>query len=149
MFKLVTIIVFVSLLTGCHSSRMASSYRQLDFDAFTILVPSSWEKVRLRGIDSYVGGIKTGTKDTFHFDLGMYSNTLSGRNSHVTWEEIDGYPVKMVRPKKGTAGITGIYIDSLSGEGLNRNRFNLYGKNISTGNQKAFWKAVRTLQFIK
>ena len=149
MIKLISTIVLFSLVVGCKSSKLVSTFKQLDFGAFTIQAPSSWEKVTKRGIDSYVGAIKIDSQDTLHFDLGMYSNTLSSQNQSVTWEEIDGFEVKIVSPKSGTKGITGVYIDSLSGKGLNRNHFNLYGRNITLMNRKEFLRSIRTLKFKK
>ena len=150
MFKPLITIILLSFVAGCKSSKPESTYKQLDFVAFTIQVPSGWEKIARRGIDSYAGAIKIDLKDTLHFDLGMYSNTLSNQNnSSTTWEEIDGFEAKIVRPKNGSKGIIGVYIDSLSGKGLNRNRFNLYGRNLSRTNQKEFLRSISTLKFKK
>jgi hypothetical protein len=107
----------------------------------------SWEKVTLRGIDSRVGGIRIDAKDTVYFDMGRYSNNLSGEGSQTTVEVIDGYEAKIVSPRNSANGITGVYIDSLFGESLNRTKFNLYGRDLSSGNQDEFLKAIRTLKF--
>ncbi|WP_143165060.1 hypothetical protein [Chryseolinea serpens] len=48
----------------------------LDFGQFTITVPATWDPVKVRGIDSYVGLIALGEEDTINFDLGWYSNAL-------------------------------------------------------------------------
>ncbi|MGN6801331.1 MAG: hypothetical protein ACTHJN_05470 [Ginsengibacter sp.] len=40
-------------------------------------MPSSWKKITLRGIDSYVGGIQIDSVERVNFDLGLYSNDLS------------------------------------------------------------------------
>jgi hypothetical protein len=49
----------------------------LDFGQFTIMVPATWDPVKARGIDSYVGLIALGDEDTLNFDLGWYSNELN------------------------------------------------------------------------
>ncbi|MEQ8240753.1 MAG: hypothetical protein RIA69_16155 [Cyclobacteriaceae bacterium] len=50
--------------------------KTLDFIQFTIEVPNNWDKVKQRGIDSFVGQIAIDETDTVHFDLGWYSNDL-------------------------------------------------------------------------
>lgn len=48
----------------------------MDFGEFTIDVPSTWQTVRTKGIDSYVGLMTLDHGDTVSFDLGSYSNSL-------------------------------------------------------------------------
>lgn len=44
-------------------------------------------------------------------------------------------------------GITGIYIDSLWESGSDIDKFNLYGNNLKTENEKIFLQAIKTLKF--
>ncbi|WPY97661.1 hypothetical protein [Christiangramia sp. OXR-203] len=53
-----------------------SNYRILDFGQFKITVPKNWNKFNEKGLDSYIGGIITDTKDTLKFDLGRHSQDL-------------------------------------------------------------------------
>jgi hypothetical protein len=150
MFKSLVAGFFVVLICGCHSSKPVTSSKELDFVPFTISVPSTWERLDRRGIDSYIGGIIMDDRDTAFFDLGMYSWSLpEENNSTVTRETIDGYNAKVLIATNGAKGITGIYIDSVSGEGQNRDRFNLYGRNLSTRNRDLLITAARTLKFKK
>ncbi len=67
------------------------------------------------------------------------------RKTKVVWDTIDGYRTKIVYPIKSGLGITGAYIDSLG----NKNRFNLYGTNLKSDNEKDLLKVIKTLKFHK
>lgn len=60
------------ILQSCsnHETKM------IDFENFQITIPKYWEKIRLEGIDSNVGGFVTENNDTIIFDYGSYSNPL-------------------------------------------------------------------------
>ncbi len=58
--------------------------------AFSFEAPEGIRKVRLQGIDSFVGGYVS-DQFTIGFDYGYYSNSLQGVAS---WEKIDGRPSK-------------------------------------------------------
>lgn len=75
MTKLVTAIVIIGLL-ACNQQTSKGETKVLDFGAFTIDVPMSWEQVEKTGVDSYVGAIVLEYGDTLNFDLGWYSNKL-------------------------------------------------------------------------
>lgn len=71
-----TVIIGI-LLTSCNQPRQWNETKTLDFGAFTIETPTTWEKIKVKGIDSYVGRIAIDDKDTIDFDLGWYSSTLT------------------------------------------------------------------------
>lgn len=63
------------LLFSCKQRERAET-KTLDFREFQITVPSTWEPVKEKGIDSFVGRIALTGGDTISFDLGWYSNPL-------------------------------------------------------------------------
>jgi hypothetical protein len=65
------------LFYSCQTRKTISDTKLLDFKSFTIEVPSSWQKITFRGVDSYVGGIQIDSVEEADFDLGFYSNDLS------------------------------------------------------------------------
>ena len=65
------------LFYSCQTKKTNSDTKLLDFKSFTIQVPSSWQKITFRGVDSYVGGIQIDSAERASFDLGLYSNDLS------------------------------------------------------------------------
>src|SRR4051794_11322168 len=69
------------------------------------------------------------------------------KKSNVSFLTIDGRKAKILSPVQPGLGTTGIYIDSLWGEGNHRDRFNLYGTNLKPENEKALLIAFRTLKF--
>jgi len=73
----VTTLIVLLVLASCNSNKPAASTHTIDFGAFTIETPASWQKVEQRGADSYVGSIAIDKKDTLFFDLGWYSNKLT------------------------------------------------------------------------
>lgn len=48
----------------------------IDYGEFQIEVPKNWKKLKLKGIDSKIGGLVTSNHDTLMFDLGRFSNEL-------------------------------------------------------------------------
>ncbi len=142
------IVLLLFLIAGCKTSETKNDYRNLDFNYFTIESPRSWTKIKLRGIDSYVGKIAIDNSDTLYFDLGWYSNKLEGKKSEIiSWDTIDGRRCKIVYPSKAGVGITGIYIDSLWQAGSEIDRFNLAGYNLKPENEKLLLQALQTLKF--
>jgi hypothetical protein len=67
-------ILLLTLLSCTNKQRGGA--KTLDFGEFTIDVPSTWQPVRAKGIDSYVGLMTLDHGDTVSFDLGWYSNPL-------------------------------------------------------------------------
>lgn len=76
MNKLLTAIIVIGL-TACKQPKSKSDTKTMDFGAFTIETPQSWQQIKESGTDSYVGRIAIDEKDTLSFDLGWYSNTLT------------------------------------------------------------------------
>jgi len=60
-----------------YSSSDITEWQRINIGAFEIQTPKEFKLFRLRGYDSYVGGL-TNQKDTFYFDYGMYPNPLIG-----------------------------------------------------------------------
>ena len=88
--------LFIILLTPCFSckqSDLKTNTQVLDFKAFTIEVPSTWKKVDVQGIDSYVGNIAIDSVDTVGFDLGVWSNSLT-EDEPLLWKrsEVQNLP---------------------------------------------------------
>jgi|SRR5690606_30546227 len=71
------------------------------------------------------------------------------KKQNLKWDTIDNYLTKIVFPIRPEIGITGIYIDSLWESGSSIDRFNLYGTNLKSENEKTFLKAIYTIKFNK
>jgi hypothetical protein len=69
------------------------------------------------------------------------------KKNNVSWDTTDGYIAKIVFPRQSGIGTTGIYIDSLWQSGSGIDRFNLYGNNLSSVNEKKLLAALKTLKF--
>jgi len=161
--KIITQLLLLFII-GCTDSKSKSDNQILDFGSFKIETPGSWTKVKVKGIDSYVGQIAIDTKDTLYFDLGWYSNTLSEplivdsrtgidpdkyRKNQVLSDTIDGRRAKIIFPIQSGYGTTGIYIDSLLKAGSVNDKFNLFGTNLNPANEKVLLQALKTLKFHK
>jgi hypothetical protein len=72
------------VMVSCESSEN----KIIDFGSFEIEVPRDWTGLEIKGIDSYVGGIVTGCKDTLRFDLGYYSNDVSTNSGEMVYDSI-------------------------------------------------------------
>ncbi len=93
---------------GCHIIQLG---------AFTIETPKTFRYIKRSGYDSYIGEI-TNQQDTLYFDYGMYSYNFENETSmeHTfRAESINGKLATIVRPKKKSRGLTGIYIQNVSG----------------------------------
>jgi hypothetical protein len=123
--------------------------KTLNFGAFTIEVPVSWDRVNVQGIDSYVGRIRIDDQDAIGFDLGRYSNPLRFENTTSYIDTIDNKSVKIVRPKYSGTGITGIYIDSIGSTKYGNIKFELSGNNLDPENEELVLKAIKTIKFTK
>jgi hypothetical protein len=67
--------ILLLTLLSCTDKQRGRT-KTLDFGEFTIDVPSTWQPVKAKGIDSYVGLMTLDHGDTVSFDLGWYSNPL-------------------------------------------------------------------------
>jgi hypothetical protein len=125
---------------ACSKEEPRSEWKTFDFDTFTVEGPSKWKEFTRQGYDSRVGGITDG-KDTLNFDYGMYSYRFTNETSQthiITERNRDGYPTKMVQPKKRNDGLIGIYYDL--GNSL---RLTLYGKG---GNASVFIQMIESVK---
>lgn len=77
MKRLLRFVTIYTALISCNEQKDTATKKILEFGAFTIETPGGWEKLKLQGIDSYVGDIAIDDSDTLHFDLGWYSNDLT------------------------------------------------------------------------
>jgi len=71
--KLVLLLVFIS----CNNKHISNEYKKITYKSFSIEVPSNWNQIELKGIDSYVGGFLTAKNDTIIFDYGRNTSTNS------------------------------------------------------------------------
>jgi len=74
-------LIFLTLLS-C-SERQKSDTKTLDFKDFTIQVPATWQQIKAKGVDSFVGQLALDNGDTASFDLGWYSNSLDDESVYV------------------------------------------------------------------
>ncbi|AUC13846.1 hypothetical protein BTO06_01175 [Tenacibaculum sp. SZ-18] len=81
--KKILSIIILTLILACQKSE----YKTVDFKAFEITVPSSWNKYKIKGIDSYVRGLITDKNDTLIFDLGWYSGDLTRNNEVLVFDK--------------------------------------------------------------
>ncbi|RZS93146.1 hypothetical protein [Aquimarina brevivitae] len=68
-FKYHFLLSFI-ILTGCNNSQQN---KVIDFNSFEITVPRTWNKLDVKGIDSYVGGFSTNSGDSIFFDYGNHT----------------------------------------------------------------------------
>jgi hypothetical protein len=75
--QVLSLAICLSGLLPCSCNpEKATETKTLNFGEFTITVPSAWQPVNEKGIDSFVGRIALTDGDTISFDLGWYSNPL-------------------------------------------------------------------------
>ncbi|KAA0992436.1 hypothetical protein [Dyadobacter aurulentus] len=124
--KAVILLTICCLMLACTHEEPRSEWKTFDFDIFTLQAPSKWKEFSAQGYDSVVGGVTDG-KDTLYYDYGMYSYRFTSETSQthiITETNRDGYPTKMVKPKKPGQGVIGIYYNL--GNSL---RLTLYGRS--------------------
>ena len=82
------------------------------------------------------------------FDFGIYSSPLNEAEEpkySIVHEPIDGYPAKVVSPRKPGHGVTGIYINNLG----HSYALCLWGQDLTAEQQALALKIFRTIQFGK
>lgn len=158
----------------------------MNFRTFSIEVPKESKKVKVKGVDSYIGPIVIDGVDTLHFDYGWYSNKLEEDlpqiisksefdtidvdkleseyiviesfehfdletilKNKVRYDTINGLKSEIVSPKKSGKGLTGVYFDNIERYGSGKIRFNLYGVNLKSENEKLALKSFETIKFKK
>ncbi len=143
------LICMLFLLTACSSKnnpgnsidKTGASFKIIDFNAFQIKAPGKWQKIKLQGIDSYVGGLTDG-KDTLTFDFGQYSNDLTEDADKQLYsnDTINGKFGIVTKPKITGKGILGVYFNNVDGE-----RFNLY--TFNSNNEDTIIAIFQTIKF--
>jgi hypothetical protein len=136
-------LVFSTVNFSCKKSEINSEEKNFEFGVFKITIPSNWEKIKFKGIDSYVGGITNGIH-TLTFDYGMYSYDFKSENKATqlfATDTINGKIALITKPKKAGNGTLGIYIENA----YKQNKFNLIGENIY--DEKTILNIFKTLKF--
>lgn len=80
-------------------------------------------------------------------DADTLLNPETFKKNVISYEKVDTYQAKLVRPKKSGIGTTGVYIDSLWSAGDSKGKFQLSGQNLKPNNEALFLIALRTLKF--
>jgi len=123
--KTILTIVLGLILQSCDFvSRNTTDNRikTIDFGAFSLDVPSNWESYKVKGIDSYVGGLTNGL-DTLTFDYGWYSYDLGYEDPQTqlfSLDTINGKIAILTKPLH-SKGLVGLYISNATKD----NHFNL------------------------
>jgi hypothetical protein len=114
------------LLCSCASSSN-QAWHTLDFEAFKLKAPHNWESYKLKGIDSYVGGLTNG-KDSLEFDYGWYSAEVGDEDAskHLFAQDtVNGILASIVIPKLETDGCV-----RMSMKVTKKNKFSIGGCNV-------------------
>jgi hypothetical protein len=81
--------MIISLLF--FSCNQKDNFKEFSFDGFSMFLPSSWKKIKVKGIDSNVNIIVTKNNDSIYFDLGQYSQEFNETNKVFSKEQIRKY----------------------------------------------------------
>jgi Cytochrome c len=125
--KLHILFLLFILLFSC-SSPNNSTWHTLDFGVFKIKAPHDWESYKLKGIDSYVGGLTNG-KDSLEFDYGWYSAEVGDEDTskHLFAQDtINGLLAFVVIPKMDKDGCV-----RMSMRVSEKDKFSIGGCNFS------------------
>ncbi|MDO1445202.1 hypothetical protein Q0590_03015 [Rhodocytophaga aerolata] len=98
-----------------YSKSEIIGWHTIDLGSFTIAAPTAYLYFKIRGIDSYVGGI-TNKRDTLIFDYGWYSNDLSDLDKDSSYQiktiTVNNKRFKIVE-QKANSGFIGAYTNDL------------------------------------
>lgn len=108
--KQIIVIILVSILI--ISCKPKSEFKTIDFGDFEITVPEQWNKLEVKGTDSYVGGIITPEKDSLIFDIGLYSGDVS--NDFALVFDKNSYAELTKKEKELLKKTKHLIVDSLS-----------------------------------
>lgn len=124
-----------------HIKKNIKLVQTIDFEDFQVKAPKNWKKLKMNGIDSYVGGLTDNT-DTLHFDFGQWSNTLTDEFEKQLYamDTINGEIGYITKPKKKHKGLLGVYFGNIE-----RQSFNLYAYNYK--NEKTIISILQSLRF--
>ncbi|MCD0471933.1 hypothetical protein [Flavobacterium sp. JAS] len=106
------LILFSTLIISCTPK---SKFKTIDFISFEMTVPQNWNKIIIRGTDSYVGGIVTDQKDTLIFDIGGYSGDVMKNDFPLVYDK-KGYDELSKEQKGRLKKAKYLVVDSLSGD---------------------------------
>jgi hypothetical protein len=126
------------LLLSCEKDELSKT---LEFEEFTIEVPSNWQSFTSQGYDSKTGGIRNG-KDELTFDYGGYSYDFKDKTTATHTRistTIDGRPALIVEPIEKGKGVIGVFIQV-----DNQNKFSFYGRDIQdVGTVRKIFESVK------
>ncbi len=139
------ILLFMAIIYQCTScqDKSAGQFITIDFGGFTLVAPAGWNKLEIRGIDSYVGGLSNGI-DTLIFDFGDYSYDFRDENPDkqlFAVDTVNGKIVSMTKPRKAGDGTIGIYIN----HAYDDSHFNLIGSGIH--DEQTVFEIFRSIRF--
>lgn len=126
----------IILGASCNDGKV-SSYSpagSISFRGFRLQAPIGWKGQQLQGIDSEVGMFTNGI-DTFHYDLGWYTNGYKSLTSATHTQiniQVDGRSAIVWQPKNPTLQSTFFYVkiddqNSLSISGKTKNQKEILG----------------------
>lgn len=116
----------------------------LDFGGFKLNTPADWTIIKLKGIDSYVGGLTNG-RDTLIFDYGWYSPTIEAEDTakyKMAIDTVNGLLAAIVIPRVDGKGIIAMSISNFNDK---NNRFYIGGGNIK--NTELILRIFKSLRF--
>jgi hypothetical protein len=99
-----------------------------DFGVFQLRANKNWNSFKLKGIDSYIGGLTNG-KDTLTFDYGWYSSELEefdNKKYNYVRDTINGLIGYIQIPKQDGVGTIKLSIPKVN----DLDKFSLEGTNI-------------------
>lgn len=117
---------FIISLMSCNSP-IQNTWHTLDFGAFKITTPGDWKSYKLRGIDSYIGGLTNGN-DSLEFDYGWYSAEVGDEDTltHLFAQDtVNGLLASVVIPKIDRDGCI-----RMSMRVTTKNKFSIGGCNV-------------------
>ncbi len=120
------LLIFLILAVSCQTQ--TSQWQTLDFETFRIKTPPGWVKFKVKGIDSYVGGLSKG-KDSLWFDYGWYSPAIDDRNTatHLYGQDtINGLVAMLKIPRTDGHGTIMLSIPRM----MEENQFFMGGQDI-------------------
>lgn len=81
-------VVIFLLFLSCNQK---NDTKEIDFKNFSMVLPVTWERITVQGIDSKVDIIVTQNKDSVYFDFGQYSQEFNETNKVFSLEQIRKY----------------------------------------------------------
>ena len=135
--KLKLIFLFSLLLFSCKKDKLSKT---LDFEQFTLEVPTNWNSSTKQGFDSKTGEISNG-KDVLIYDYGWYSYAFKNETTATrTLAVIDGKNALIIKPIEKGNGVIGMFIQVDS-----QNKFSIAGRNIK--NEETVLKIFESVKF--